>query len=156
MSELANKVKERLLSFIEGKGLSVSAFEKTCGLSNGYIRNFKGNLGGAKLEGILKAFPELDKEWLLFGEGNPTPTGVRTPSPSRTYSSLGTEVQAFLSNTETLLRDMLAEERARVDALNEKIWELKAENGKLKALLNNERKGGTAADADFSSAADAI
>lgn len=68
MSELANKVKERLLTFIAYKELSVSAFEKACGLSNGYIRNFKGNLGGAKLEDILNAFPELSRDWLLFGK----------------------------------------------------------------------------------------
>ena len=70
--------------------------------------------------------------------------------------SLETKLIAQLSATEIVLRDMLAEERARVDSLNEVIWELKEENGKLKALLNNERKGGTAANADFSSAADAI
>ena len=51
---------------------------------------------------------------------------------------------------------MLAEERARVDTLNEIIWELKEENGKLKALLNSERKGGAAASAGFSSAVDVV
>ena len=77
-------------------------------------------------------------------------------SPIKEMPSLETKLIAQLSATEIVLRDMLAEERARVDALNEVIWELKEENGKLKALLNDERKGGTAANADFSSAVDAI
>ena len=83
MSELANRVKERLLAFIEYKELSVSAFEKACGLSNGYIRNFKGNLGGTKLEGILSAFPELNKDWLLFGKEDleNQPQNVMTEQP---------------------------------------------------------------------------
>lgn len=62
-------IKERIFLFIESKGISKSAFEKASGLSNGYINNFKGNIGTIKLEGILSAFPELSREWLLYGEG---------------------------------------------------------------------------------------
>ena len=69
MKELSNRIKERLISFIEAKSLTKSGFEKMCGLSNGYINNFKGNLGSEKLEAILTAFPELSREWLLFGNG---------------------------------------------------------------------------------------
>ena len=70
--------------------------------------------------------------------------------------TLEAEQRPQLSSAEVVLRDMLAEERARVDSLNEIIWELKEENGKLKALLEGERKGGNAANVGFSSAADAI
>ena len=49
-----------------------------------------------------------------------------------------------LSNVEILLREMLAEERARVDALQERINELIEENAKLKTLIEGERKGGVA------------
>ena len=148
MNEIALAIKDRLLLFIEKKGLSVSAFEKACGLSNGYVRNIKGNFGGAKLEGILKAFPELSKEWLFYGI-NPSPfdvdlEGESSESTTEKKPTLEAEHIPQLSNAEILLRDMLAEERARVDALNEMIWELKEENGKLKALLNSERKGGVA------------
>ena len=90
MSELANKVKERLIAFIEYKELSVSAFEKACGLSNGYIRNFKGNLGGTKLEDILNAFPELDREWLLFGTTKSEDSVEEQPSGNATIDKLVT------------------------------------------------------------------
>ena len=160
MNEIALAVKDRLLYFIAEKGLSVSAFEKASGLSNGYIRNIKGNFGGSKLEGILNAFPELSKEWLFYGKG-PSPfesnlEGGQLENPVEEKPRLETEVMPQLSNTELLLRDMLAEERARNETLNEMIWELKEENGKLKALLTSERKGGFAANADFSSAVDAV
>lgn len=63
-------LKERLSQFIEYKGIARSTFERESGLSNGYTRNIKENLGSAKLEGILKAYPEMSRVWLLTGEGD--------------------------------------------------------------------------------------
>ena len=54
------------------------------------------------------------------------------------------ELKPQLSNVEILLREMLAEERARVDALQERINELIEENARLKTLIESERKGGVA------------
>lgn len=160
MNEVSQMVKSRLSAFIEYKGLTNAAFEKKCGLSNGYIRNFKGNLGVKKLDDILTSFPELSKDWLLFGIGSMlvNPNQTHLPLEGETsvtdHPSLETKLIAQLSATEIVLRDMLAEERARVDTLNEIIWELKEENGKLKALLDSELKGGNAANVGFSSVAD--
>lgn len=156
MNEVSQMVKARLSSFIESKGLTNAAFEKKCGLSNGYIRNFKGNLGVKKLDDILTSFPDLNKDWLLFGTGSMLKDSTQNANPVEEKPRLETENVPQLSRTEIVLRDMLAEERARVDTLNELIWELKEENGKLKALLGAERKGGVAANAGFSSAADAV
>lgn len=142
MSTLGAKVKERLFSFIEHMGMSKLAFEKVCGLSNGYLRNFKGNLGEDKLSNILTAFPELNKDWLLYGEGSM----LNTEQPK-----LVAEQIPSLSNVEILLRDMLAEERAKNDTLQELIWELKEENGRLKEQLR--AKGGDAQNAVDSSSA---
>ena len=158
MNEVSQQVKNRLCAFIERKGLTNASFEKKCGLSNGYIRNFKGNLGAKKLDDILTSFPELSRDWLLFGAGSMMiePNGTNLPLEDEVtvadYPSVETKLIAQLSATEIVLRDMLAEERARVDTLNEVIWELREENGRLKALLSSERKGGTATSADFSSA----
>lgn len=62
-------IKDRLLDFIQSKGIAVSTFESKCGLSNGYIKNSKGNFGAKKLDDILNAFPEMSRKWLLYGEG---------------------------------------------------------------------------------------
>ena len=67
MNEVAQKVKDRLGEFIAHLGLNNSAFEKKCGLSNGYIRNFKGNLGTQKLEGIPSR--NLTKTGCFLGMG---------------------------------------------------------------------------------------
>jgi transcriptional regulator with XRE-family HTH domain len=59
-----------------------------------------------------------------------------------------------LSNVEILLREMLAEKEAKIDALNEIIWELKAENALLKKQIKY--KGAHAEGAAGSFAADAV
>lgn len=62
-------IKDRLLFFVDSLDLTRAEFERRAGLSNGYLKNFKGNIGPSKLEGLLKAFPELSRVWLLTGEG---------------------------------------------------------------------------------------
>ena len=62
--------KDRLLKYIEHTGLATARFESLCGLSNGYVRNLKNQIGEDKLSNILNAFPELSKIWILTGEGS--------------------------------------------------------------------------------------
>jgi transcriptional regulator with XRE-family HTH domain len=62
--------KERTIRFITSKGLSVKKFEEICGLSNGYINSMKSGFGNNKLSQVLTAFPELNRDWLVYGEGD--------------------------------------------------------------------------------------
>lgn len=62
-------VKERIVSFLKEKGLSQSAFEKSTGLSNGYVNNISKGIGAEKLQRIIEMYPELSQTWLLTGEG---------------------------------------------------------------------------------------
>lgn len=73
-------LKQRLLTYIQSVGMSVAEFERTAGLSNGYIKNFKGSLGVDKLENLLQAFPELSYEWLVRGEGDMLRSSVKQTS----------------------------------------------------------------------------
>lgn len=62
--------KERLLIFIESLGITKAEFERNCGLSNGYVGKLKGSIGNEKLDDILRSYPNLNKVWLLAGDGN--------------------------------------------------------------------------------------
>lgn len=62
-------IKERIEIFIEHQGIRRSVFEKQCGFSNGYTRNLKENPSASKIEDILNTYPELNRVWLLSGEG---------------------------------------------------------------------------------------
>ena len=66
---METSVKQRLISFMKYKGLGQSRFEKASGLSNGYINSLRHSPSVSKLQSILGAFPELNKNWLLTGEG---------------------------------------------------------------------------------------
>lgn len=61
--------KERINELISWLKISRAEFERRAGLSNGYTRNLGGVPGAEKLEGILRAFPEVSRNWLLNGEG---------------------------------------------------------------------------------------
>lgn len=62
-------VKERIKEFIDYKKISQRSFEQESGLSNGYVNNISNSISHKKIEGISKAFPELNTSWLLLGEG---------------------------------------------------------------------------------------
>lgn len=66
---MENTVKERIISFLKEKKLSQSAFEKSTGLSNGYVNNISKGIGAEKLQRIIEVYPELSQVWLLTGEG---------------------------------------------------------------------------------------
>lgn len=73
--------KERILKLISVFGLSKAEFERVCGLSNGYINSIRNNVGEKGLNLILERFPNVNKTWLVFGEGEmlndkPTPQKV--------------------------------------------------------------------------------
>ena len=69
-------IKERIKQFADSKGIPVYKFESTAGLSNGYVNGIRKGIGSEKLSDILRAFPELNRNWLLFGEGEMLRTGA--------------------------------------------------------------------------------
>ena len=63
---------KRIKQYIDYKGITNQNFEKLIGFSNGaFASQLKNNrtIGVDKLENILIAFPELNPEWLLTGNG---------------------------------------------------------------------------------------
>lgn len=63
-------IKLRLLQFIRHQGISIKSFEMQCGLSNGYVSSMRIGIGSEKLEEILRQYPQLNRKWLLYGEGD--------------------------------------------------------------------------------------
>lgn len=72
-------VKQRLIRFIKYKDLSQKRFEETVGLANGYVNNIRRSVTNDKLQKIALHFPELNKTWLLTGEGEMLNTSDVTP-----------------------------------------------------------------------------
>ena len=67
--ERENTTKDRILIFIKYKGISTRQFQIQCGLSNSYVTNMKHGFSQKALNRVLSEFPELNRDWLVFGEG---------------------------------------------------------------------------------------
>lgn len=62
-------MKERLIQIAEYLKLSKASFERLSGLGNGYINNVKDSISPKSLDKILRTWPELNRDWLLYGKG---------------------------------------------------------------------------------------
>lgn len=67
---MEKSVKERVFEFIERKNISIRSFEEKCGLSNGYFRQLRNSPTIDKVKMILYAYPEISRDWLVYGEGD--------------------------------------------------------------------------------------
>lgn len=67
---METSVKQRLIQFIKYKGIGQGKFEKAVGLSNGFVNNIRVSITPEKLQKISLCYPELNKSWLLTGEGS--------------------------------------------------------------------------------------
>ena len=62
-------VKDRLILFINYLNLTKSAFEQSIGVYNGFVNQVTNRTGVDKFGKILNKYPQLNKTWLLTGEG---------------------------------------------------------------------------------------
>lgn len=77
-------VKQRLVRYLKYKGLGQNKFEREAGISVGYISNLKSSPSSAILVKIFNAAPDLNRDWLISGEGSmlndvPAATGEGIP-----------------------------------------------------------------------------
>lgn len=63
------EIKQRLLRFIEYKGISKYKFYQITGLANGFLDG-GGSIQSDKCEQIASHFPELNVDWLIMGRGS--------------------------------------------------------------------------------------
>lgn len=62
--------RQRLAQFVEYLGVSTKTFEESCGLYNGYVKGKRTKrLGEEGIAKILGKYPNLNKVWLLTGDG---------------------------------------------------------------------------------------
>lgn len=84
---MESAVKQRLIHFIKCINLTQKAFEELCGMSNGYVSNIRKGIGDDKLLNIVQQFPQLNREWLLFGEGEMLKTDNHSVQQTNTYGN---------------------------------------------------------------------
>lgn len=79
-------IQERIIQYIENKGLSKYKFYNETGISNGFL-NKKGAIRTDKFEKILVRYPDISPEWLLTGKGSMLKS-EEVNEPTATYATL--------------------------------------------------------------------
>ena len=62
-------VKQRLTRYIKSKGISTREFCRMIGVSETYVNSMRSSIQPDKLIRITHAFPDMNPEWLLTGDG---------------------------------------------------------------------------------------
>lgn len=62
-------VKDRLLQFLRAEGITNSEFARKMGLSVAYIGAMRKSMPEEKVARLVKLYPHLNRDWLLYGEG---------------------------------------------------------------------------------------
>lgn len=113
-------IKDRTIEFVKHKGITMKTFEQRCGLSSGYVTSMRKGFGSDKLNNVLTAFPELNREWLLYGEGemikgNVSQTFHGDNSPN--INGNGNHLEPNSSLLDKALDEIAAMRKALTDAL---------------------------------------
>lgn len=62
-------VKERLIEYLDFKGISKSNFGRAIGVSSAYVTSIRKSIDDEKVLRISEKYPDLNINWLLYGEG---------------------------------------------------------------------------------------
>ena len=110
-------VKDRVSEYCKRKNIAISRFEKEAGLSNGYFNQVKKRPSLDKLESIGKAFPDLNKDWLLTGEGEMLNAPLQSGHDNNQQNAHGTGITqtltpsaneaALIENTAALINEVV-------------------------------------------------
>jgi hypothetical protein len=110
---METSVKQRLMQFIQTIKSTPAAFEKSVGLSNGYLAKLINCPSPIKMAAILDKYPNLNRVWLMTGEGemlNDTQAATATPTDTD-------RLLAMLEEDHRLLREQLGRKDETIDRL---------------------------------------
>ena len=94
-------IKDRLIKYLEYKGISKRQFELSIGVSNGYINNMRVSIQPYKVRNIALHYPDLNTGWLMTGEGEML-KGEDKPERPRTVTIEAEAWQVIKQQAESL------------------------------------------------------
>lgn len=103
---------DRIKEYIDKKGVTIAAFERSIGMSNAsFGKSLKGGkaIGTDKLENILRIYPDINPSWLLTGEGNmlrsESEMVEKLPSVNQTYEGAPYFNVDFIGGFDVIVND---------------------------------------------------
>lgn len=101
-----SSIKDRIATYVKTKGISIRQFEASSGLSNGFVKNIVSGVGADKMRSIHRAFPDLNTDWLLTGEGEMLRAESVHVSPGTDVDRLADAVDRLARAVEVLTRKL--------------------------------------------------
>lgn len=91
-------VKSRLIHLLKEKRMSQTEFARLMGVSPTYIGAMRRSISEMRLKKLLEIFPDLNRDWILFGEGDMLIDPEDGPDLSDGYVVPLIPVKAFAGN----------------------------------------------------------
>ena len=88
-------VKDRIVYYLEYKHITKAYFCKAIGASPSFLNSMRKGLSTEKIDIVVSAFPDLNRDWLLFGEG---PMLRTADAPKPTQQSTGDNSHNVMGN----------------------------------------------------------
>lgn len=82
-------VKERLIFYIKSKGISARSFARQLNMPETFVSSMRNSTSEENLHKIFVRFPDLNRNWLLYGEGDMliSPEDPEMSIPMRRYTA---------------------------------------------------------------------
>lgn len=97
-SEDLSTVKSRLLHLLKEKKMSQTEFARQMGVSPTYIGAMRRSISDMRLRKLMQIFPDVNRDWILFGEGEMLSNPDDNPNLSDGYIVPLLPVKAFAGN----------------------------------------------------------
>lgn len=133
---MESTVKERIVAFINAKNISTREFERMCGVSYGYVAQLRKSPTVDKLERILNAYPEINKHWLITGEGDMFRSSVSQTSTGNNNTQVagnGNNVVTSSKNPSDLVEKLVSE---NIELRKELSKQMQASNENISRLIS--------------------
>lgn len=115
MSE--STVKSRLLEYLKYHKISQTEFTKKLGVSSTYIGAMRKGIPAEKLKVISSLYPDLNRDWLLYGEGrmlNEPQSGSGGKENIESFETLLLPVEAYAGNLQMWSRGIMERDCQRI------------------------------------------
>lgn len=110
-----NEVRNRLLQYVKSKGMTQLQFTQRLGVSPSYVATMRRGLSLSKLEKIGELFPDLNRDWLMYGNGEMLNAADEPGAePVAEYEVRLLPVAAFAGNLQLWSEGVADEDCARV------------------------------------------
>lgn len=142
---ILGKTKERILQYLESKGIGKPQFYTDLGIKRGLLDSDKMNstVTDVVIAKILVKYSDISPLWLLTGEGpmlrsDEPPTNSVTPSTDAPAASVKPD-DSILYNMYKDLQAEKKEKESEIKELNAKMLAMSEEIGRLKAQLSYQK-----------------